>query len=203
MGARISVERICSGGGLMNTYEFLRQYYPDDVDPELDTLYEAAGAKEKPAVITLYGTQRLDTLMGKTVKIFLSTLGAEIANSALKFLPYGGVYIAGGIVPKLVARYLEGSEMCDISNPNSCSGALLGGYEIYKTLKRDARNKGRMGALLDRIPVFLVVGDKVDTIAISGAQVVAKRNSQRQALAQIKAEEGVLHKKSVASSKSA
>jgi len=157
LGARISVERVCSGGGLVNTYEFLRSYYPQQIDKQLDAIYEAAGEKEKPAVITEYGTRNMSSLMGHTVTIFLSTLGTEIANSALKFLPYGGIYIAGGIIPKLVEKYTKGIEACEINNPQSCSGAILNGYEIYKTLKRDAKNKGRMGTLLEKIPVFLVV----------------------------------------------
>jgi len=179
LGARISVERICSGGGLMNTYEFLRHNSPEEIDEETDRLYEKAGPKEKPALITEYGVRNMDSLMGQTLRIFLATLGTEIANMALKFIPYGGIYIAGGIVPKLVTRAMQTPEACDIKDPKSCEGAILSGFEVYKTLKRDARNKGRMGFLLDRIPVYLVVGEKIDTIAISGAQFVAKRLAAR------------------------
>ncbi|GAB5362272.1 hypothetical protein AAMO2058_000783200 [Amorphochlora amoebiformis] len=192
IGARISVERVCSGGGLINTYEYLKHKYPEEIDPTSEAEYELADPKQKPAVISKWGVKNMDSLMGRTIQIFLFTLGSEVANACLKFLPFGGVYIAGGIVPKLldqVAMAEAAPESCDIDHPEMCEQSLLSGFEIYKTLKRDAKNKGRMGELLSKVPVLLVTGPKVDTIAINGAQIVAKRIALR--LAKERVEESV------------
>jgi len=72
--------------------------------------------------------------------LFITVYGAEAGNLALKILPYGGLYIAGGIAPKILPLLQQGAFMKAFSN------------------------KGRMRPLLEKIPVHVILNPKVGLI---------------------------------------
>jgi len=74
--------------------------------------------------------------------------GAEAGNLALKLLPYGGLYIAGGIAPKILPLMENGSFLLNFTQ------------------------KGRMGSLLEEIPVHIILNQQVGLI---GAAFSASR----------------------------
>jgi glucokinase len=76
----------------------------------------------------------------ETLKMFLEAYGAEAGNLALKLLPYGGLYIAGGIAAKIFP--------------------MLQQEDFLKAFKA----KGRMTSLLERIPIHLILNPKVGLI---------------------------------------
>ena len=89
-----------------------------------------------------------DRLSEQTLQLFIEAYGAEAGNLALKLLPYGGLYIAGGIAPKILPL---------IQN----SGFLL-----------NFTQKGRMRSLLEEIPVYIILNPQVGLI---GAALCAAR----------------------------
>lgn len=94
--ARVSVERVVSGKGLENIYEFLRQKYPDQVDAVLNEEYNSSAERGR-----LMGAQKYNyTLFRQAFEIMMGIYGGEVGNAALKYLPFAGLYVAGGIAPK-------------------------------------------------------------------------------------------------------
>lgn len=142
----VSVERVVSGPGLESIYEFLRDKYPDEVDRSLDQSYN--DAKEKGQLI---GANRQHyPLFDTTMRIMFACFGSEVGNLAMKYLPYGGLYIAGGIAPK--------------------------NKDLVTSLNSDFmqrfRRKGRMSAITQSFPLYLVTAED---LGVKGAHIVATR----------------------------
>jgi len=130
---RVSVERVVSGPGLANIYEFLRTHwaYEERVTCEIDSKYMAAPEHMKGAIVAA-GARAGDVVCSKVVSIFSECYGSEAGNAALKWLPYGGMYVSGGIGAK---------------NPQWVqSESFLGAYF----------NKGRLSAQVAQVPLYLV-----------------------------------------------
>lgn len=100
----MGTERVVSGPGLVNCYCFLRD---TRVHSEPDVLAEANG-EEPAAVIARCAEESRSRICQQALDIFLSAYGAEAGNLALRSLAVGGIYVGGGIAPKLLA-HLEGS----------------------------------------------------------------------------------------------
>ncbi|MEM7554416.1 MAG: glucokinase [Cyanobacteria bacterium P01_A01_bin.84] len=153
---RISVERVVSGLGLVSIYQFLRDRKMHKESPEIAQVVRAweeqAGIKEKSvdpgAVIGNAALKKSDRLSEQTMEIFVEVYGAEAGNLALKLLPYGGLYIAGGIAPKILTLIKSGNFLLNFTQ------------------------KGRMRSLLEDIPVRIILNPQVGLI---GAAVAAAR----------------------------
>jgi glucokinase len=141
----VSWERVVSGMGIVNVYEFLRD---TRVATESAALAAEMASGDKGAVIGKHALAGDDALCLQTIQIFVSAYGAEAGNLALKGLATGGVYLTGGIAPKLL-KMLEG-------------GAFLRSY----------RDKGRLSRVVDRAPVHVVLDQEVP---LRGASWVARR----------------------------
>ncbi len=111
-GIRVSYEQVCSGIGVPNLYSFLRDrgYAPEE---EWLRKEIAASADMTPVIFNhaLDGDRRCQ-LCAKTVELFVSILGAEAGNLALRTLARGGIFIGGGIAPRILpwlrkAAFLE------------------------------------------------------------------------------------------------
>lgn len=131
---RVSVERVVSGKGLQNIYEFLRdakgEVEPGWLAEEIEVSGDAAAVISKNA---LNGTS---SLCEKTLDIFVAIYGAEAANLALKMLATGGIFLGGGIVPKILSKLQE------------------------PVFLESFFDKGRMRELLEKVPVRVVLNDK-------------------------------------------
>jgi glucokinase len=153
---RLSVERVVSGQGIVAIYQFLRDRKFATESPDIAqivrTWEQEAGQEEKSvdpgAAIGTAALQGSDRLCEQTLQLFIDAYGAEAGNLALKLLPYGGLYIAGGIAPKILPL---------IQN----SGFLL-----------NFTQKGRMRRLLQEIPVYVILNPQVGLI---GAALCAAR----------------------------
>jgi len=102
----VSYERVLSGPGFFNLFSFLR---------ERKYARESAALAEKLAeggnpnvVITELGLANADPLCAATLEIFATLYGAEAGNLALKCLSVGGVFLGGGIAPKMLPALKEG-----------------------------------------------------------------------------------------------
>src|SRR6266567_4038786 len=102
----VSYERVLSGPGYMNVYEFLRDR---GYHPETPTLRDKLKASEVPsATITQLGLAGEDPLCVATNDLFCAVYGAEAGNLALKCVAVGGIYVGGGIAPKMLAALQKG-----------------------------------------------------------------------------------------------
>lgn len=106
---RISFEEVISGNGLVNIYEFLKSQGKTPETPEIQT--KLAQAQDKAAVISEAGLKAEDELSRQALDMFISLYGAEAGNVALKYLAYNGVFLAGGITPKILERIKTGGFM--------------------------------------------------------------------------------------------
>ncbi len=145
---RVSVERVVSGAGIIAVYEFLRDRGVAEESAAIANLFKAwhcqIGQDEKTidpaAEISQAALSHQDYLCEKTMELFIAAYGAEAGNLALKLLPYGGLYVAGGIAAKNLALIQRG--------------------EFLRALLQ----KGRMSPVLERVPVHIVLNPKVGLI---------------------------------------
>lgn len=150
VGGRVSVERAVSGPGLIAVYEFVCAHERARVDPETEAQMRQGDAAE---VIGRRGEAGEDAACARAVALFMSLYGAEAGNLALKTLPSGGLFVAGGIAPKLIATLHRGEFM----------RALL--------------DKGRIRPVLERVPVAVVMNPQVSLLGARAlASMVYKTN---------------------------
>ncbi len=142
-GGHVSYERVVSGQGLGNVYEFLRDTGREE-EPAWLAQARAAGDPHA-AVADADGKAPIAT---HALDIFIDAFGAEAGNIALKFMATGGVYVAGGIAPKLKGRMTDGRFL------------------------RAFHDKGRLSPVLDQVPIQLVLNDRT---ALLGAALLASR----------------------------
>lgn len=128
----VSVEHVCSGIGIPNIYEFLRESGNSPESPEIAR--QLQDAEDRTPIIVDSGLHSPnDPLCRATVDMFIAILGAEAGNLALKVLSTGGVYLAGGIPPRVF---------------DERTGAqFLSAF----------RAKGRMTSLIAAMPVHVVL----------------------------------------------
>lgn len=101
----VSYERVLSGPGLHNTYRFLRE---DGGVPEPSWLTDRLAHGDPGAVISEAGLSGHDPVCAEALDLFCSILGAEAGNLALKALALGGVYVGGGIAPRIRPKIEDG-----------------------------------------------------------------------------------------------
>ena len=148
--ARVGYERVCSGMGLPNIYDFLRDSGRAAESRALAA--ELAKAPDRTPLIVQAALREPqgDPLSALTLRSFVSILGAEAGNLALKVLATGGVYIGGGIAPRIVAQLGQGA----------FAQAFV--------------NKGRFAPMLESIPVHVIV----TRAALLGAAIYGLREMQ-------------------------
>ncbi len=145
----VSYERILSGPGLVNVYEFLRDSGCGKESPEFVAALENS---DPAAVISGAAIDGSDKLAEKALDIWVAVYGAEASNLALKVMATGGLFLAGGISPKILAK-------------------LQGPIFMQSFL-----DKGRLRPLLEAIPVQVVTNEKAGLLG--AARCASVRGSQ-------------------------
>jgi glucokinase len=133
----VSYERVCSGRGLPNIYGYLKDSGYADEPVWLTQQLAAAGDPTPVIVNAALDSERPCELCVATLNAFVSILGAEAGNLALKVLASGGVYLGGGIPPRILPALEQ------------------------KPFGEAFRHKGRMSDLLARVPVHVILNPKV------------------------------------------
>lgn len=145
----VSVERAVSGPGLAAIHEYVIE---SGIAPSSPDVLTRIALGDPGAVIGELGAAGMDPGCARAVEIFLSLYGAEAGNLALKTLPTGGLFVAGGIAPKLIEALRR--------------GAFLEAFLA----------KGRMRAVLEEIRVAVVTDPSVGLLgaaAFAGAMLEA------------------------------
>lgn len=138
----VSYERVCSGSGIPNIYDYLKKNSDDDEPSWLSQKLASVDDQTPVIVNTALDAEKTCDLCKATLNMFVSIMGSEAGNLALKVLATGGVYLGGGIPPRII-------------------DALQGG-----TFMDAFTNKGRMSNLLKRMPVHVILNPKA---ALMGA----------------------------------
>jgi glucokinase len=132
----VSVERVCSGRGIRNIYEFLRDEGHAPVPGWLSKRLADADDPTPVIVEAALDPHRACEICTRTVEMFLRILGAESGNVALRVFALGGVYLGGGIPPRLL--------------PALRSGAFMRAFTA----------KGRMSPFMKSVPVSVITNPK-------------------------------------------
>ncbi|HEY1986115.1 MAG TPA: glucokinase [Terracidiphilus sp.] len=142
---RISWERVVSGMGMTGIYEFLREVR--GVEEPAWLAAQIAEASDPNSVITEMGLAAKSEICEKTLDMFVSAYGAEAGNLALKVLSVGGLYIGGGIGPRILDKLKDG------------------------TFLKAFTDKGRLSQLLINMPVRVILESRA---AVLGAAAYAE-----------------------------
>ena len=145
---RISYERILSGPGIRNIYDFLRDTKKEEEPAWLRD--ELAAARDGSALIAKVAMEGKAAICDQTMAIFVSVFGAETGNCALRYLTTGGIFIAGIIAAKNVER---------MKSPAFMQAFL---------------DKGRMESLLKDMPVKIIVNDDCGVLGAARYTLIQK-----------------------------
>jgi glucokinase len=146
----VSYERVLSGPGLVNVYQFLREKNYADEPAGFAAQLERADAA---AVISRSGLDDSNPLAERAVDLWISVYGAEAGNLALKTMAIGGVFLGGGISPKVLPK-------------------LTGPIFMQAFL-----DKGRLRPLLEGITVQVITNDKAGLLG--AARCAAEKAGNR------------------------
>lgn len=133
----VSCERILSGIGFSHLYDFLCD---QGFSPPCPDVPDTNSDIDRNAVISRLGVTGEDSLCAEAVRLFVELYGAETGNLALKSLATGGIFIGGGIAPKILSAMQDGKFM------------------------RAFKAKGRFLPLLEKIPVKLSLNPRTPLI---------------------------------------
>ena len=146
----VSVERAVSGPGLARIYRFL-------VEKGVSTwpeVAEAIGREDPGKVIARHALAKDDLACEQALDLFVRVYGSEAGNMALRTLATGGVYLGGGIAPKILPKLQD--------------GAFLEAF----------RSKGRMRELMGRIPVRVVLEQRAGLLGAALEAVLTAASAQ-------------------------
>lgn len=146
----VSYERILSGPGLVNVYEFLRQ---TEGRKESGTMAEAIEAGDPAAAISKAALSGTDPLAEKALDLWVAVYGAEASNLALKIMATGGLFLGGGITPKILPK---------LTGPLFMQAFLA---------------KGRLRPLIESMPVQIVMNDKAGLLGAARCAAAQARES--------------------------
>jgi glucokinase len=136
----VSYERALSGAGLFNIYQFLRDSCKFGKEP--GWLVSRLAKEDPAAVIAESARRKVSRLCAESLDLFVSIYGAAAGNLALQVLATGGIYIGGGIAPRIVWKLMDG------------------------TFMKAFKDKGRLSSIVKSIPVRVIMNDRA---ALHGA----------------------------------
>jgi glucokinase len=130
----VSYERVLSGEGLFHIYQFLKDSKRFGSEPSW--LSEKMKGEDPPEVISEMARFRKNKLCWKALDLFTSIYGAAAGNLALQVMAIGGVYVGGGIAPKIIWKLKDG------------------------TFIKAFKDKGRLSRIVAQIPVKVIMNER-------------------------------------------
>jgi len=143
---RCTWERVASGSGIRHIHDFMLETYPGEETAELA---QARNDGDPSAAISIAASQGKDRLAKRSMDMFCKIYGAQAGNLALTGLASGGIYVAGGVAPRIIDMLQNGLFMEGLLNKEE-----------------------RMQDLLAAMPVRVVINAKVGLV---GSAVAASR----------------------------
>jgi glucokinase len=153
----VSCERVLSGPGIRNIYDFLRD--TKKAEEPLSLRDQLRGARDVSALIAQLALAGNTPICEETMEIFVGVLGAETGNCALRYMTTGGIFIAGVIAAKNVEKLKN--------------AAFL----------RAFLDKGRMSSLLKDMPIRVILNDDCGLIGSARYTLVQKAFGNKSASA--------------------
>lgn len=151
----ISYETLIAGPGIARLYDFCRVYH--EIDESQEVIDDMAGKADRtPAIIRGVTRENQCPLCKKVIELFLRILGSEAGNLALKLYAKGGIYLGGGILPRLV------------------------GHVSFDGFKESFFNKGPMSELMADIPVMLLLNKDAALIGAAGYLVESINENEQE-----------------------
>ena len=145
---RVSCERVLSGPGIYDIYNFVRDTKKAEESAEVHAQMKAAA--DPSPLISRLALEGKSAICGLTLSIFVSVFGAEAGNCALRYMGTGGIYIGGVIAAKIAPKMQDGTFM----------QAFL--------------DKGRMESILKDMPVQIIANDDCGLIGAARYTLVDK-----------------------------
>jgi glucokinase len=145
----VSWERVLSGPGLVNLFEF----FLSRAGVEVPAWFEAAEGGDRAAAVVEAAASRDSDAALAAVELFVRLYGAAAGNAALTFLARGGVFLGGGIAPK-IADWLR-----------------------RPAFRTSFAAKGRMSGLLEKMPVKVILNDSVALLGAARRATLVRDNS--------------------------
>jgi glucokinase len=130
----VSYERILSGEGLFHIYQFLRDSKKSGGEPSW--LSQRIRKDDPASVISEIARQNKNRLCMESLDLFASIYGSAAGNLALQVMALGGIYIGGGIAPKVIWKLKDG------------------------TFMKAFVDKGRYSGMMAKIPVEVIMNDR-------------------------------------------
>lgn len=149
---RVSYERVLSGPGLVNIYHFLRDTGRAE---EPAWLAKEMSIGDPGATISKMALEGISPLCEQALNMFISIYGAEAGNLALKVLAIGGIYVSGGIAPKILPKLKDGR------------------------FREAFLDKGRMRPLLEAVPVRVIVNENTGLLGAARCAVIKSAKAFR------------------------
>jgi glucokinase len=152
---RVSCERVLSGPGIKNIYDFLRDTKKVEEPKELRE--QMSEAPDPPALISKLAAEGKSPICDQTMSLFVTIYGAETGNCALHFMSTGGIFIGGSIAAKNINKMKDPAFM------------------------KSFLDKGRMTPLLQQMPVKILLNDDSGIIGAARYTLIQKafRNTNR------------------------
>lgn len=141
----VSYERLLSGAGIVAIYKYVIQ---SGSEPDNLKIRAEMEKEDGAAVISRHAIAGTDRACVRALDLFVAIYGAEAGNLALKILARGGVYLAGGIAPKIIDKLRDGG------------------------FTNAFRDKGRLSSFVEDVSVRVVMNPKVGLL---GAALIAAR----------------------------
>lgn len=143
---RVSVERIAAGPGLIEIFN----WFASMPEHKANTVSQLIDNSDNPSeLINRLAFEENDLLCNKTLDMYVSILGSICGNLALTAMATGGIYVGGGVSPKILPKLVNGNFMSSFTN------------------------KGRFSKLMETIPVKIILNDRA---ALIGASICAARH---------------------------
>lgn len=143
---RVSVERLAAGPGIAEIFSFMSSLKKHADNDKINYILSADNPSE---LVTRFAFEENDPLCDETLDVFVSILGSICGNLALTAMTTGGIYLGGGVSPKILPKLIDGPFMSALCN------------------------KGRFESLMQSIPVKIILNDRA---ALIGASIEAARH---------------------------